>query len=164
MSDDPQNQKSQNWSDWSEREPVRFDPYFHPEYPEPSEVLTSDLSSASDMPGQSRYESAYRDESVSDDQALPQPAVATPPTLIDVRIGALTEAIGYYPNTPVNYVLRGELYIESNRFEQASADFERALDLAQARQESLTWGYVNTVLIDSVYAGLRLVRHIAHVS
>jgi hypothetical protein len=47
------------------------------------------------------------------------------------RLYSLTHAIGVAPNAAVNYVLRGELYLERSEYELAAQDFQKALLLAE---------------------------------
>lgn len=53
------------------------------------------------------------------------------------RLYALTHAITIAPESMVNYVLRGELYLERRQYELAADDFEKALTLAE---DELTTG------------------------
>jgi len=70
------------------------------------------------------------------------------------RIRDLTAQIEHYPNTPVNFVFRGEVYLAQRQPEAAVVDFQRALDLAESRVDELPWGYVNAGLIDRAREGL----------
>ena len=90
-------------------------------------------------------------------QAEPMPDYS----MSDYRLDALTRAIERYPYTPINYVLRGELYLSLRQMAQAAADFEHALTLAvtTAESELLTWGYLNAALIDRAHNGLREISH-----
>jgi hypothetical protein len=74
------------------------------------------------------------------------------------RLQELNDAIERYPNTPTNYVLRGEVYLAFNQHALAAADFKRALDLAEARLDGLPWGYATAAFIDRARIGLRRVR------
>ena len=46
------------------------------------------------------------------------------------RISRLSNAIELYPDSPTNYTLRGELFLETGDYELAAEDFRRALELA----------------------------------
>ena len=70
------------------------------------------------------------------------------------RIQNLTAQIDRYPHTPVNFVVRGEVYLANGQAEAAKGDFQRALDLAEGRVDELPWGYVNAGLIDRAREGL----------
>ena len=78
-----------------------------------------------------------------------------PQSVNELRIEALTRAIEQYPNTPTNYVLRGEVYLTIKQHSLAAADFHRALGLAEARVDELPWGYANAAVIDRAQNGLR---------
>lgn len=70
------------------------------------------------------------------------------------RISELTAQIEHYPHTPVNFIIRGEVYLAHGQAEAAIVDFQRALDLAESRVDRLPWGYVNAGLIDRAREGL----------
>jgi len=73
----------------------------------------------------------------------------------DSRIDALTRKIEQYPNAPVNYVLRGEVYSDLGDDALAASDFRRAVALGEQHSETLDWGYVNAAFIDRAIDGLR---------
>ncbi len=75
-------------------------------------------------------------------------------TLID-RIADVDRAIELAPNAAGNYVLRGELYLESREYELAAADFEYGLELAQADYETSSWGLVAQAVQDRALNGLQ---------
>lgn len=64
------------------------------------------------------------------------------PSRVDkaARLNDLTEAIARHPDAAVNYLLRGEAFLEAGRTQLAKADFEQALQLAQSEQERDDWG------------------------
>jgi hypothetical protein len=70
------------------------------------------------------------------------------------RITRLTRAIELSPETPTNYVLRGELYLELGDDAAASIDFQHALDLAIANVEQEDWGVIAQVIQDRAQDGL----------
>ncbi len=88
-----------------------------------------------------------------------EPDLYVPISPTDSRIDALTRKIEQYPAAPVNYVLRGEIYLLGGDRELAAADFERAIDLAEQRDPELDWGYINAAYIDRAVAGLRQANH-----
>jgi Tfp pilus assembly protein PilF len=70
----------------------------------------------------------------------------------------LSLAIEHNPDTPANYVLRGELYLDVREYELAAADFQRALELASAQFEASNWGGIAQVMRDRAEAGLARAR------
>ena len=74
--------------------------------------------------------------------------------VIEERLHSLSRAIEDAPETPANYVLRGELYLEVGEYELAEADFQRGLELAAAQFETSDWGIVAQVMRDRAEAGL----------
>ena len=84
--------------------------------------------------------------------------LARPQSVNELRIEALTQAIERYPNTPTNYVLRGEVYLALNQHTLAGADFNRALTLAEAHVDELPWGYATAAFVDRAQNGLRQVQ------
>jgi hypothetical protein len=89
----------------------------------------------------------------------PQIATCAPsPTLrggANSRLAALTDAIAANPDAAVNYVMRGELFLEHGERELAYADFVKALTLAAAQLETEEWGLVAQAVQDRAEAGLR---------
>jgi hypothetical protein len=73
---------------------------------------------------------------------------------IEQRLRSLSLAIEKHPETPANYVLRGELYLDVGENELAAADFQRALELAEAQFEASDWGGIAQVMRDRAEAGL----------
>jgi tetratricopeptide (TPR) repeat protein len=78
---------------------------------------------------------------------------------VEQRLRSLSLAIEKYPETPVNYVLRGELYLDVKEYELAAADFQRALELAAAQFEASDWGGIAQVMRDRAAAGLAKAQH-----
>jgi uncharacterized protein HemY len=70
----------------------------------------------------------------------------------------LNHAIADHPEAPANYVLRGELALETRDYSQAAADFEKALELASAQVETENWGILAQAMQDRAYRGLTQAR------
>lgn len=70
------------------------------------------------------------------------------------RLRILSKKIEKFPDAPVNFVLRGELYLSVNEYEKAAADFQQALTLAEQLDPELDWGYINAAYIDRAHIGL----------
>jgi hypothetical protein len=70
------------------------------------------------------------------------------------RLHDLDVAIAGYPETPGNYVLRGEIYLELGEFELAVADFSRGLAYASAQVEYDDWGLISQSMQDRAEVGL----------
>jgi tetratricopeptide (TPR) repeat protein len=81
---------------------------------------------------------------------------------IEQRLRSLSLAIEKYPDTPANYVLRGELYLDVGEHELAAADFQRALEQAAAQFETSDWGGIAQVMRDRAESGLAKARRGAH--
>ena len=73
------------------------------------------------------------------------------------RLIALTQKIDRYPEAPVNYVLRGEIYLSIGDNLSAETDFRQAIALSEQRDPELDWGYLNTAFLDRAVEGLRQV-------
>jgi hypothetical protein len=58
------------------------------------------------------------------------------------RLQALDLAIECAPDAPVNYLLRGEYWLEVGEVDLARQDLEAARDLAKGQVESSDWGYI----------------------
>ncbi len=88
--------------------------------------------------------------------------IEEPPSLISrlfgrhsrQRLQALSGAIDLYPDSSMNYVLRGELYLSFDEPALAEADFRQALSLAQADYETSRWGLVAQAVQDRARVGL----------
>ena len=74
------------------------------------------------------------------------------------RLERLNQAIMRQPGVPVNYVLRGELYMQAGEPELAAEDFETALELAAAQFEREDWGILAQVMRDRAGRDLELAR------
>jgi tetratricopeptide (TPR) repeat protein len=71
------------------------------------------------------------------------------------RLLELDEIVALFPDTPMNYVLRGELYLEAGQAELALVDFRRGLEIASRKVESDSWGLVAQVAQDRAQLGLK---------
>jgi tetratricopeptide (TPR) repeat protein len=74
------------------------------------------------------------------------------------RMHHLTQAIEDAPESPVNYVLRAELYLKMREYALAQADFQRAYELADVQFQLADWGLVDQVMRDRALAGLEKVK------
>ncbi len=70
----------------------------------------------------------------------------------------LDEAITLYPDAPMNYVLRGETYLQIGYNQLAEQDFKRALVLATDELSRSSWGLVAQVAQDRARRGLKIAR------
>lgn len=75
-----------------------------------------------------------------------------------IRIHLLNRAIEGSPDAAVNFVLRGEYWLEQEDATQAIADFQTAIELAETELETSDWGYIQQALIDRSHQGLRLAQ------
>lgn len=75
----------------------------------------------------------------------------------ETRLLYLNRAIEGSPDAAVNFVLRGEYWLEAGEWEQATQDFEQALELAQSALATSEWGYLEQALVDRAEHGLRLI-------
>ncbi|MGJ3238589.1 MAG: hypothetical protein ACFE0Q_07785 [Anaerolineae bacterium] len=71
------------------------------------------------------------------------------------RMYALNQAIETYPDAAVNYVIRGELYLEKHRYDLARQDFETALDHLTQQTTDDRWGITTQALQDRACHGLQ---------
>ncbi len=78
------------------------------------------------------------------------------------RLGDLDESIALHPDVAANYVLRGELRLESGDFAGAQEDFQQGLLLAETQFEQDSWGFVDQLLQDRAKRGLELTRRKLH--
>ncbi len=71
------------------------------------------------------------------------------------RLYALTHAITVAPDAAVNYVLRGELYLERGQFTRAAEDFAAALEIAEKemRQDTQSLGVLAQTIQDRALTG-----------
>jgi tetratricopeptide (TPR) repeat protein len=72
---------------------------------------------------------------------------------LERRLRALNQAIAGTENTPTNYVLRGELYLELGAYDLALADFEYAEKLATYQLDEHNWGFIAQAMRDRAQAG-----------
>ncbi|MBI5666682.1 MAG: hypothetical protein HZC41_01630 [Chloroflexi bacterium] len=72
----------------------------------------------------------------------------------DLRAADLTSGIEQHPETPANYVFRGELLLQTGAYAAAADDFRRALELAAQQVETARWGLVAQAVQDRALAGL----------
>lgn len=80
--------------------------------------------------------------------------LGTPPDEQEARLRRLNHAISQYPDSPANYVLRGELYLKMREYAQAAADFRMALSLAEGQYAARDWGIVAQAMRDRARVGL----------
>jgi tetratricopeptide (TPR) repeat protein len=73
----------------------------------------------------------------------------------EIRLRLLNRVIEQHPDAAVNYVLRGEYWLEQGDFQQAEADFLAAIVLGQAELETSDWGFLQQALVDRARQGLR---------
>ncbi len=122
--------------------------------PDDVEIITEEDEPHS--PDLSAEDEASTEESISSEVDSPSlPVERGWGGEVNSRLDALTRKIEAYPNAPVNYVLRGEVYSEGGDDDLAAADFRRAIELADARDQALDWGYINASYVDRARAGLR---------
>jgi hypothetical protein len=80
---------------------------------------------------------------------------------LEQRLRALNQAIAGADNTPTNYVLRGELYLELGAYKLALADFEHAEKLATYQLDEHNWGFIAQAMLDRAQAGMvKAKRHV----
>jgi tetratricopeptide (TPR) repeat protein len=70
------------------------------------------------------------------------------------RLEDLFSAIAANPDSPTNYVLRAELYLQKGEYELAIDDFEIAQKLASERLAVDNWGLIAQVMQDRALVGL----------
>jgi len=83
---------------------------------------------------------------------------AAEPPVPPSRLEQLAAAIERHPQSPANYVLRGELYLDARNYALAEADFLRALELSEQGAETADWGYIHRAFNDRAREGLRRCR------
>ena len=71
------------------------------------------------------------------------------------RMRDLTRAIEQFPETAVNYLLRGELHLEMKQYDLAQEDLEMALELAEANFDEERWGLNAQSTMDRAKRGLQ---------
>lgn len=95
-------------------------------------------------------------EALSEVPAVAPPATpARHPDSLETRIDVLCLAIERYPEAAVNYVLRGECYLDLGDRECAARDFETALRLADSAADVARWGYVDRAIADRARRALK---------
>lgn len=67
----------------------------------------------------------------------------------------LNSAIASHPDSPMNYVLRGELHLANGDREAAVADFQTAVSLADSEFAQSDWGLIAQAARDRALHGLR---------
>ncbi|XWX04267.1 hypothetical protein VZO05_01675 [Aggregatilineales bacterium SYSU G02658] len=72
---------------------------------------------------------------------------------------ALSMSVELYPDNPTSYLLRGEYFEAQRQFHLASADYQRALALAQDEVQTARWGLIAQVAQDRAMMGLRRVTN-----
>jgi tetratricopeptide (TPR) repeat protein len=77
---------------------------------------------------------------------------------IPARLRLLNRAIEGSPEAAVNYVLRGEYWLEMGNAEAARVDFEKAIEIEQVALARSDWGYLQQALLDRAEHGLRQAR------
>lgn len=71
------------------------------------------------------------------------------------RLYMLNQAIETYPEAAVNYLLRGELYIEMKIHEAAQKDLQTAIDLAETQYKNDRWGLGSQAIQDRATRALK---------
>ena len=74
------------------------------------------------------------------------------------RIRHLDAAIENAADTPANYVLRGELYLNLREYALARRDFQRAHELSEAQFQQSDWGLMAQAMEDRALIGLQTVE------
>lgn len=74
---------------------------------------------------------------------------------VQQRVNELNRAIVDDPESPVNYVLRGEAYLEAGEYTLAFADFQRGVEMAGTQVEQNDWGIVAQAVQDRALQGLK---------
>lgn len=74
------------------------------------------------------------------------------------RLAALNRAIAIHPDSPENYVLRGELYLNMRINELALLDFEFAQQWATNQYTEADWGVLAQALQDRAEIGAQRAR------
>lgn len=71
------------------------------------------------------------------------------------RLRELNVSIEMSPDSPTNFVLRGELFLERREYHLAKADFETALELADAYEMDEGWGLIEQTMQDRALEHLK---------
>lgn len=77
---------------------------------------------------------------------------------VSARLEALNRAIENNPTAAVNFVLRGEYWLQHQDRERAVADFEKGMMLAQQALHRSEWGHGLQAYLDRAEVGLRLAQ------
>lgn len=70
------------------------------------------------------------------------------------RMAEFDRMIEIYPDSPANYVLRGELQLKSRHIAPAMSDFQKAIELAEQQIHQSDWGVVAQAVYDRAQRGL----------
>lgn len=71
------------------------------------------------------------------------------------RLVMLERSIDSDPQSPVGYVLRGEVYLAMNEPHKAMLDFKAALERSERQLQTREWGVVAQAMQDRAQAGLK---------
>ena len=74
------------------------------------------------------------------------------------RLRELSDYIELMPESITHYVLRGELLSKRGEYERARADFETAVEIAEATDPNKKWGLLQQVMRDNALHGIELVE------
>ena len=74
------------------------------------------------------------------------------------RFRELNGALEALPESITHYVLRGELFIKRGEYERARADFEAAVEIAEALDPNESWGLLEQVMRDRALQGIELAK------
>ncbi len=72
------------------------------------------------------------------------------------RVNELNRAIADDPEAAINYVLRGEAYLQTREYALAYADFQQGLEMATTQVEQNDWGIVAQAVQDRAAQGLKV--------
>ena len=72
-----------------------------------------------------------------------------------IQVWLLSQAIEADPDSPVNYVLRGQEWLALGEWARAQTDFLTARALAEDLLQGSAWGYLYQMYIDWADLGLR---------
>ncbi len=74
------------------------------------------------------------------------------------RLRVLGDRINEAPESFTHHVLRGELYLERGEYKRAQADFETALELTEALDDTKGWLVLEQVMRDRALFGIKAVE------
>jgi hypothetical protein len=80
------------------------------------------------------------------------------PPDVTQRLIDLNTAINHRPQVAANYVLRGEVWMQTGDYQQAADDFATALILASEQFEQEDWGLLAQAMRDQAEHGLEVAR------